>query len=118
MTTFNDADTVWERHPGLARTPVDTRVAAVILELEKERDDARAEAVAWRERFDGEMAGGEQLREHLGAQEKETVWGAAERVRRENDILKDALSRVAVATDLEAIQRLVRAAQVKVWGEI
>ena len=85
--------------------------------LTRERDEARAEAEAWRQSFESELDGGKHLREHLGAREKETLWSAAERVRRENDILKDALMRIATAPDLEAVQRLVRAAQVKVWGE-
>ena len=42
MTSFNDADAVWQRYPTLPRAWVDTRVAAVILGLERERDAARA----------------------------------------------------------------------------
>lgn len=83
----------------------------------RERDDARAEATAWRESFDGELEGGKQLRIHLGAQEKETIWCAAERVRRENDVLKDAIVRVVIAKNLNTAQQIARAARVKVWGE-
>lgn len=43
MTTFDDADAVWRRYPALPRMWTDTRVAAVILELERERDETRAQ---------------------------------------------------------------------------
>src|ERR1051325_241747 len=43
MTSFNDADAVWERYPTLPRAWVDVRVAAVILGLERERDELRAQ---------------------------------------------------------------------------
>jgi hypothetical protein len=67
--------------------------------------------------FNSELEGGRELRKHLGALRNEALWSAAERVRRENDILKDALMRVAAAHDLEKVQQVVRAAQVKIWGE-
>ena len=41
MITLNDADAVWERYPALPREYIDTRVAAVILGLEQERDKWR-----------------------------------------------------------------------------
>ncbi len=67
--------------------------------------------------FNNELEGGRELRKHLGALRNESLWSAAERVRRENDILKDALMRVTTAPDLEKVQQIARAAQVKVWGE-
>jgi uncharacterized coiled-coil protein SlyX len=45
MTTLNEADDVWARHPGLPRECVDFRVADVILELEA-KNAAREQVLA------------------------------------------------------------------------
>ena len=58
MTTLDEADAVWGRHPTLPREYMDARVATVILDIEKAHADAltllRWASDCWQ---DGELRG-------------------------------------------------------------
>ena len=72
MTTFNDADAVYARHPGLPRGHIETRVAVVILELEETTEhlfDACQQAHALLYHYD--------LKQHAGG----VYWGDPEELR-------------------------------------
>lgn len=65
--------------------------------LTRERDEARAEAAAWKRDFDAELSGAAALREKHGAQPSETMFDFVARMERERDAAEARAEALAAA---------------------